>query len=162
MSVEARPRAIPAILNAGLLAGLLDITAAMTQAFLKGRPPLRVLQAVAAGWLGRQSFQLGAWSMALGFATHFLIATIWAAIFWAASRRLRFLVRHAALCGALYGVFVYFFMQQVVIPLSAIHRRPQTSTQDLITGLLIHITCVGWPIAFVTRAHVPRRDTSTI
>ncbi len=162
MSIPARDRALPAILNAGVIAGALDLAAASTQAFLAGRTPARMLQGIASGWLGRASFQAGAWSVALGFVTHFCIATTWAALFWLASRRVPALVRNAWLSGAVYGVLVYAVMYEVVIPLSAIHRRVPRTPQDLVTGLLIHVVCVGWPIAMEIRAHTSRRDTSTI
>ncbi len=160
MSDAAKPRATPAILNAGALAGLLDITAASVQAFLRGRSPMRVLQSVASGWLGKDSYAHGGWSAALGFVTHFSIATTWAALFWLASRRMPALVRNAWVSGPLYGLLVYAVMYEVVIPLSAIHRRVPRTPQDVLIGLLIHVFCVGLPIVMVIRAHTPRRDTS--
>ncbi len=162
MHDAARPRVAPAILNAGALAGAIDITAASVQAGLAGRTPMRMLQGIASGWLGKATTHYGWWSAALGLVSHFFIATTWAAIYWLLSRRVKLLTRQPWIFGALFGVFVYFFMQEVVIPLSAIHRHLPVTAQNLIKGLLIHITCVGWPIAFVIRAHTPRRDTSLI
>jgi hypothetical protein len=162
MTPAARPRAVPAILNAGALAGALDITAASIQAWLAGRTPMRMLQGIASGWLGKATTSYGWWSAALGLASHFMIATIWATIYWFTSRKVKFLVRQPWLCGALFGVAVYFAMQEIVIPLSAIHRHLPRDTQNLIKGLLIHIFCVGLPIAFVVRAHTPRSETSRI
>ena len=159
---SARVRAVPAILNAGAIAGAMDITAASIQAWLAGRTPVRMLQGIASGWLGKASFQAGGWSAALGFVSHFTIATTWAAVFWFASRRWPVLVRNAWVFGALYGLVVYACMYEVVIPLSAIHRHLPRTPQALLTGLLIHIVCVGWPIALTIRAHTPRRDTSTM
>ena len=156
----ASSRAAPAILNAGALAGFLDIMAASVQAMLAGRTPMRMLQGIASGWLGKATTSYGWWSAALGLVSHFCIATIWAAIFFLASRRLRFLIRQPWIWGALYGVFVYFAMQEIVIPLSAIHRHLPRDPQNLIKGLAIHIACVGWPIALVIRARTPRRDIS--
>lgn len=162
MNEAAKSRAAPAILNAGALAGLLDITAASIQAGLAGRTPMRMLQGIASGWLGKASVSYGWWSAALGLLSHFFIATTWAALYWFASRRLRVLTRQAWICGALFGVLVYFAMQEIVIPLSAIHRHLPRDPQNLIKGLLIHIFCVGLPIAFVVRAHTPRSETSQI
>jgi uncharacterized membrane protein YagU involved in acid resistance len=160
MTEAAKPRAAPAILNAGALAGFLDIIAASIEAWLAGRTPMRMLQGIASGWLGKASVSHGWWSAALGLVSHFMIATIWAAIYWTLSRRLRFLVRQPWMWGAVYGVLVYFAMQEIVIPLSAIHRHLPRDTQASIKGLLIHVCFVGWPIAFVIGAHTPRRDTS--
>lgn len=162
MSETVRDRGLPAILNAGAIAGAMDLAAAATQAFLAGRAPSRMLQGIASGWLGKASFTAGGWSVALGFVTHFTVATTWAAVFWAGSRRWPVLVRRAWVSGALYALVVYAVMYEVVIPLSAIHRRLQRSPQDLLVGLLIHVVCVGWPIALTIRAHTSRRDTSSV
>jgi hypothetical protein len=83
-------------------------------------------------------------------------------VFWFASRRWPVLVRRAWVSGAMYALVVYAVMYEVVIPLSAIHRRLQRSPQDLLVGLLIHLVCVGWPIALTIRAHTSRRDTSSV
>ena len=159
--MEARTaRALPAILMAGAIAGAMDLAAASFQSLVRLRPPLRMLQFIASGWLGSGSFTLGWWSGALGFASHFLIATIWASIFWAASRAVPALVRHAWWSGAAYGLVVYTMMYEVVMPLSAIQRTLKRGPDDLILGLVIHITCVGWPIALSIRANTPRSETS--
>ena len=162
MSEPARDRAAPAVLNAGALAGTLDLAAACIQSWLAGRTPVRMLQGIASGWLGRASYSHGAWSAALGFVTHYFIATSWAALYWIASRRVRLLVRQPWWCGALYGGLVYAVMYEGVIPLSAIHRHIPRTPQDVLIGLMIHVVCVGWPIALTARGHTARRDTSTI
>jgi len=56
--------------------------------------------------------------------------------------------------GALYGVAVYLFMNHVVLPLSAVARRPfSVSTALVMVG--IHIACVGLPIALMVRRYSP-------
>ena len=155
-------RAAPAILNAGAVAGAMDITAASIQAWIAGRSPMRMLQGIAMGWFGRSSLQGGLLTAAVGFLTHFFIATSWAAIFWLASQRFRVLVRHAWVSGAVFAVIVYAMMYEVVMPLSAIHRRVPRTPQAVLIGLLIHLVCVGWPIALIIRAHTPRRDITDV
>ena len=161
-NVSFRDRAAPAILNAGALAGTLDITAASIQAWLAGRTPMRMLQGIASGWLGKASVEHGWWSAALGFVSHYSIATTWGAIYWIASRRFRVLVRQPWICGPIYALVVYTVMFEVVIPLSAIHRHIPRTPQQIITQLLIHVFCIGLPIALVARGHTARRDTSTV
>ncbi|MEQ1832033.1 MAG: DUF1440 domain-containing protein [Candidatus Eisenbacteria bacterium] len=145
-------------LVAGALAGMLDLTAALLQAFFRGRPALRVLQSIASGWLGKAAYSAGPASAALGVVSHFAIATVWAALYAWTARRSPQLVRHAWQWGAAYGLIVYAVMYEVVLPLSAIHHRIARSPQDTMVGLAIHVVCVGWPIALVARAHTPRRD----
>jgi uncharacterized membrane protein YagU involved in acid resistance len=155
----APPRAA---LWAGALAGTLDITAAGIQSFLNQRSPIRMLQGIASGWLGRRSFDGGMATAALGLVTHFFIAFTAATVYWATSRRYPQLVRHAWRWGASYALVVYAVMYEIVIPLSAIHRHIPRTPQDYITQLLIHVFCVGLPIALTVRAHTPRRDIEPI
>ena len=61
-----------------------------------------------------------------------------------------FLVAHAVPSGVLYGVAVYFFMNHVVVPLSAATKR-RFSFKMTTIGLAIHMLCVGLPIAIAVR-----------
>lgn len=136
-----------AILWGGFLCGVLDIAAAFTQYALRGVRPARILQAIAAGLLGRSSFQGGAATAALGGVLHFVIAFGAAAVYYAASRRMAFLRERPLPAGVLFGAAVYFFMNYVVLPLSRFPAGP-FNWQLFITGLLIHMIFVGPPISF--------------
>ena len=72
----------------------------------------------------------------------------------AASLKLPLLTQQAIGCGVLYGIAVYLFMYAVVRPLSALHLKffNQTATAILI-AVLIHIFCVGLPIALAARRY---------
>jgi hypothetical protein len=59
-------------------------------------------------------------------------------------------VEHYVLSGILYGPVVYFFMQLVVLPLSAAQKN-RFSVKFMVIGLIIHIICVGLPIAIAAR-----------
>jgi hypothetical protein len=61
-------------------------------------------------------------------------------------------VEHAVLSGFFYGPAVYFFMNQVVLPLSAIGRRP-FSLKFMVIGVVIHMFSVGLPIALIVRRY---------
>ena len=119
---------------------------------LRGASPVRILQSVASGLLGRDAFAGGAATAILGTLLHFFIATTAAAVYYAASRRLPLLTRRPVASGAAYGVAVYLFMQHVVLPLSAVTKRPFDPAVAA-PMVLIHIACVGLPIALtVARA----------
>ena len=141
------------ILFGGLIAGTLDLSAAFISSWLRaGVGPVRVMQSIASGLLGAAAFTGGAGSAALGVVLHFLIATVATAVFYFASRTLRFLVKQPVTAGLLYGVAVYVFMNFVVIPLSAVPRRGGTPPlSGRIIGLLIIMFCVGLPIALIVR-----------
>ena len=140
------------ILTGGLIAGVLDITAAIVIHAFRGVAPIRILQSVASGLLGPAAFTGGGKTAALGLALHFLIATTAAAVYFLASRKLPALVRSPQLWGSLYGVAVWAFMSFVVLPLSAVRKQPFDTEMALIL-VAVHIVCVGLPIAFATRRY---------
>ena len=151
-----RPSAYKAILVGGLIAGALDITYACVFSYLRsGRKPVFILQSVASGALGRDAALAGGnKTAALGLFFHFLIALIAAAVYYFASRVLRFMVTQAVICGILYGVCVYLVMNCVVLRLSAIHWTTWPwayPKAQLIGGLLIHMFGIGLPIALAVR-----------
>src|SRR5882762_10594289 len=154
MMTADKSRALRAILVGGLIAGTIDISYACIFSYLRrGTRPVRILQSVASGALGQDSFKGGARTAALGLLFHFLIATIAAAVYYLASRPLSFLVNHAFICGPLYGVCIYLVMNFIVLPLSAIGSRPALPLPVLISGLLIHMFGIGLPIALIVRRY---------
>jgi uncharacterized membrane protein YagU involved in acid resistance len=135
----------------GLIAGTLDLTGACVVSWLRASvPPVRVFQSVASGVFGSASFNGGAKTAALGVVFHFIIATTAAAVYYLASRKLAFLINQTIIAGVLYGVVVYLFMNFVVVPLSAVARRPVPLSGRII-GMSIIIVCVGLPIAIIVR-----------
>ena len=142
-----RSRAARAIAWGGLLAGLGDITFAFVVSGLRGVGPVRVLQSVASGLLGEAARDGGPATAALGAVLHFLIAFIWATVFWLASRKLKVLVQHPFVCGPLYGLAVYAFMYLVVLPFSAAYFKPTFTPYTVSLNGAGHMLLVGLPIA---------------
>jgi hypothetical protein len=147
---SAQGRVWPAIFWAGLLCGVFDILAAFVVYGQFGAKPIPLLQGIARGVLGARARDGGLATAFLGLACHFVIAYGAATVYVVASRFAPFLVEHAVPCGILYGIAVYFFMQDVVLPLSAIGRRP-FSLQFTLIGVGIHIFTVGLTIALTAR-----------
>lgn len=125
----------------------MDITAAFVTWWPKGVKPSRLLQGVAAGWLGPKSFNGGMATAALGLAFHFLIAFTAATVFYVASRRFNFMIQRPIVSGVLYGIAVYLVMYWVVMPLSNFHGT-KTVTSSIV-AITTHIFCVGLPISLV-------------
>ena len=150
-----RSDVFPAIFFAGLLAGVLDITAAFVTWVPQGVPAVRILQGIASGLLGPQAFHQGMAAALLGGAVHFLIAFSAAAVFYLASRKIDFMTRRPILSGVLYGVCVYLMMYWIVMPLSRFHP-PQTITRSII-AIITHMICVGLPISLMVRRFSPAR-----
>ena len=152
--LSEKSNALKTIVFGGLLAGVLDLTAACVSGYLiNGISPVRIFQSIASGLLGRASAEGGAATAILGIFLHFVIAFGATIVFYFASRRIKFLARQAIVSGVLYGVAVYWFMQLIVLPLSAFPYKKQLIPEpnQFITGMIIHIFCIGLPIALVVR-----------
>jgi hypothetical protein len=125
-------RYLTAILLAGIISGSLDLTFAFTFHGLRsGIGPIRILQSIASGWLGTDSFQDGIPAAAL-----YLIAML----------RMRWMTAHAYLYGMAYGVAIYLVMNFVVLPLS---NAPHFKATVLGTtcDLSMHVLVIGPAIA---------------
>jgi hypothetical protein len=157
MTRSERPASgmLRAIVWGGLLAGLADALYATLYFGWLGASPVRIWQSVAGGLLTRErSLAGGLPTAALGLALHFFIAFSAAAIYVLASRKLPVLVQRAVLCGSLYGLWVYVFMNSVVIPLSALPPRRTSWIQPTLTfftGLVVHVFGVGLGISLPAR-----------
>jgi hypothetical protein len=160
-----------AILWAWLLCGVLDISSAIVIAIAHDSSPVRMLQGIASAVLGRQALEMGWATATLGLAMHFLVALTAAATFYGLSRRIPAMVEHPVVSGILFGVFWLLVMYRGVIPLLAAlrplylppaPRRPLPALWPL--PILVHITCVGLPIALAVRRFGPwprKRASST-
>lgn len=164
MNSKSFSHASKVILLGGLIAGTLDLIAAFVSAWLRsGVTPLRVSQSIASGAIGPPAFTGGYKTAVLGVAFHFLIATTATAVFYLASRKLRFLIKWPVPMGLLYGVLVYLFMNFVVLPRSAITpaRVPPTLSARAIQALII-MFCVGLPIALIVRWFSKHNDARLV
>jgi Na+/alanine symporter len=137
--------ALLAIAAGGGIAGTLDLLQACI--LFGGRIPL----VIAAGLLGRQALHGDVGTYILGVCLHFLIACSATAIYYATSRKLRFLIEHPLVCGLFYGIAVELVMSYIVLPLSALHARGPYELKDVLLGLAVHMVVVGLPIAFSVR-----------
>jgi len=141
---------VQAIFWGGLVAGILDAVDGVIAFGTQGLNPIQVLQYIASGALGQSAFQGGLATAALGAAFHFIIAWLAAGVLVLASRRLEILKTHAVPVGLLYGAAVYFFMNYLVLPLSAV----AASTFHLglfLNGVIGHALFVGLPISLFAR-----------
>ncbi|MFZ0333024.1 MAG: hypothetical protein WAN10_05440 [Candidatus Acidiferrales bacterium] len=149
-SSPARP--FLAIGVGGLIVGALDLLYAIL-VYSPHHPGL-IPQVIASGLLGRQSFRDGNASVALGVLLQFVIALGAATVYYLASRKLKFLVHRAVLCGMAYGAAVFIFMHLVVLPLSAAPLGHMTLIHAS-TEFVQHWFVVGLPIALSVRHYSP-------
>ncbi|SRR6266545_2668010 len=157
-SIQERPRAFDTIVYGGLVVGILDgLFAFVFYGLILGVKPLRIFQSVAAGLLGRASYDGGVSTFLFGLLLHFVVATCIAAVYYAASLKLPVLIRHAVASGLIYGLIAYLVMNYVVIPLSRIGLRP-TSLRVFVPAFIAHAFLVGLPIALVARRSAKARQ----
>lgn len=150
-SAMTRTGSYRAVLYGGLVAGVMDISAAALITTLRGNSPFRMLQSIAGGVLGAGSYDGGLSTAILGLAFHFLIAFTAAAVFHVASRSIPFMVRHALVSGVLYAFAVYGFMNFIVLPMSAFPHKIVYTPTVLFIGITTLIVCIGIPIALLNR-----------
>jgi hypothetical protein len=142
-----------AILIGGLIAGILDLTSAILITMYYHRSVTQMLQGIASGALGKAAFDGGTSTAALGVGFHFLIAFIWTIVFYVASRKIGFLTAQPIVAGVLYGVVVYLIMYLGVQPLAGLH--PKFGLLTTSRAVLVHIFCVGLPIALSVKRFAP-------
>lgn len=149
--MEKRHDQFATLLLGGLLIGTLDITYAIFFWSLRGGGrPSRIFQSIAAGILGKASFDGGLPTVFLGAYIHYFIATTIVVVYWLASRRLPVLIRHPEAFGMLYGLGVYAFMNYVVIPLSRANR-PKFLLSWVVWSVIVHALLIGVPAALFAR-----------
>ena len=126
--------------------GLFPIVGNFTR--LGWNAPRRVFQSVAAGVLGRPSFDGGVPTALLGVALHCAIALIWTSIYAFVVRRLRIVQRLVTTTagtiavGAIYGAVIWCSMDFIVIPLSRATFTP-VSNPAFWQQLIWHVVGVG-------------------
>ncbi len=138
------------VLSAGLIAGVLDIAYVIIVYGFRGVAAERILKGIAAAVLGPEAHQ-GRWGIAmLGLGLHFTVALTAATVFYALSRKLRFLTKFAVPSGIAYGGAVWLVMNLLVLPLTATPPKvfPPPGWPII---LFAHLVCVGLPIALVVR-----------
>jgi uncharacterized membrane protein YagU involved in acid resistance len=146
-------RPLASILLGGLVVGSLDAAFAIAFWVPRGSTPSRIFQSVAAGLLGRASFQRGMTSVLLGVFLHYFVATTIVFVYWLFARRMRILREHPIACGALYGIGAYLFMNYVVIPLSAT-ARGRFNLWWVVSSVIVHALLIGVPAALFARRAV--------
>jgi hypothetical protein len=150
--------AFRAILTAGLVVGVLDISSAFVIWWQRGVGARRGLQGIAAGLLGANSFDGGLITAGLGLALHFFVAFVVVTIFYVVSRKIEFLVIHPVVSGVLYGIGVYSVMYWFVLPSVFSTFRHRLGNELL--AVAIHISLIGLPCALIVRRYSQQRQRS--
>ncbi len=144
-------RAVRAIVTAGLVVGILDISSAFVIWWQRGVALQRGLQGIAAGLLGAKSYEGGMATAGLGLVLHFLVTFVVVSLFYLVSRKISFLTKQPFVCGVFYGIGVYIVMYWIVLPAAFSTFRHRLSNELL--EFAIHICLIGLPTAFIVRRY---------
>jgi hypothetical protein len=152
------PSALKTILLATLIAGTLDITAAVISFMANGgKEPIKILYFIASGVFGREiAYGSGQWMALLGLFFHYVIAFVWSVFLFLIYPWVKSVLRNKILIGVLYGVFVWVMMNKVVLPLSNTPAMP-FKIKGAIIGCLILIFFIGLPIALIVDRYYSNR-----
>ena len=140
----ARSRLHPAIrtyygiLLGALCLGTWDLLFARIYWNAEGVSLVRVLQSVDSGIYGRASRNGGVKTAIVGAVCHYFIALCMVLAYFLLSRRIRLLLRWPVPVGLAYGVLLYFFMNLVVLPLSAIGHPAFGDHQWMVWSIGMH------------------------
>lgn len=118
----------PLVVAGGLAIAATDLIYCVLFWSPQGVSPVRILQGIAAGALGRASFQGGIATALLGAGFQWLIGTCYVLAYAVAARRVAPLRTHPRRYGIAYGMLLYMVMSNIIVPLSA---APQPAHPNL-------------------------------
>jgi hypothetical protein len=145
----------------GLLAGTLDIGAALGHYYLKtGKDPMRVMNFIASGVFGTRAFTGGTSMIFWGFLFHFMIAYAITIVFFLLYPRLSILSWNVAVTAVILGIAAWLATNLVIVPLS---RTPdiKSGTEQVITGMAILVLCIGLPLSIMAKRYY-KRDSAFV
>lgn len=155
-STYRRSSAAKTILLAGLVAGVLDILAAIISYYIRTqKEPTKLFQFIASGVFGKDAFTGGTTMVLLGLLFHLILAYIFAIVFYLIYPKIKLLSKNRIITGLVYGVIVWVIMNLVVLPLSNTPKLPFDAKQAAI-GMAILMVCIGLPISLIVHKHYRR------
>ena len=141
---------IKAILKTGLVAGTLDILAAIV--ILAKMNMMGVLQYIASGVFGKEAFSGGTTMAIAGLIFHYIIALSFTTFYFIVFPYVPFLRKQKLVGGVLYGAFVWSVMNLVTVPLSNTSKSPLTWSGASL-NMAILIVCIGLPISLLAHKY---------
>jgi len=146
-AISFRRSNFKAIAIGGLTSGAFDLIFAIIYYGNRGATTAGILHSIAGGLLGKTTSNAGGVPTAiLGLVLHFFISCSAAVIYFLGSRKIRLLRERPIFCGIVYGAIIYFFMNMVVLPLSA-YQSHAFPPPVVVGPIAIHLLGVGLPIA---------------
>jgi hypothetical protein len=142
----SHPGAKKAIVTAWLVAGTLDILAALTQFYIKtGKSPAIVLKYIARGVFGPEAMQGGVGMMIWGLVFHYLIALGCTIAFFFLYPNVKIMRANKWVTAFVFGILTWVVTTRVIVPLSRITQGP-FNLSAAIQAMLILVVMIGVPL----------------
>ena len=150
-----------AVLLTTLVAGTLDIIAAHVHlTILRGVFPTKMFYGIAAGAIGLKTALTGGPAIfVLGVFIHYFISFSFTLFFFLLYPAVRKLSSNKYLNGLPYSVFVWLTMNFIVLPLTALPRKPFVFNIHQAVGFLILVVVFGLPISIMIDKYYKSRTT---
>lgn len=133
---------------AGIIAGILDITAASIQFYINtGRGPVPVLKYIASGVFGKEAYSGNNIMLFWGLLFHFTIAISFSLFFFWLVSRIPQLLKFKVLTAIGYGIFMWSVTTFIIIPLSRIKPAPVQPLNALL-AIAILVVCISFPLIY--------------
>lgn len=150
---RSRINPLQLILLMGLVAGVLDISAAFIDYYIAtGNGPGNVLKFIASGVFGMNAFAGNGPMIWWGLGFHFMIAFLFAAFFYWLYPKVNGRRVPAIVTAIVYGLFVWLVMTFVVLPLSHTPKRVFSLAQEM-KALVILIFMIGFPLSILMKKY---------
>jgi uncharacterized membrane protein YagU involved in acid resistance len=132
---------------AGSIGGIVDLVPTIAMQGAMGISPVRVLQAIASGVLGKSAYTGGLVSAAGGLVLHFAISIVCGLAFVLFAARVPAVRRLPLISGPIFGILVYVVMRYIVLPLSPVAFPLSSDPAVVAISLFFHAFLFGLPIA---------------
>ncbi|MDN3673061.1 DUF1440 domain-containing protein [Flavobacterium branchiarum] len=143
------------VLLSGLVAGTMDIIAPILiySVILQKTTTVKILQSIASGIFKKDAYSGDPKMAVFGLVIHFIIATIFALFYFAIYPYLPSLKNKTIISGCIYGILVWIVMNLIVLPIVFPILPAKHLDFPLLLSIVIHVFCVGIPIAIITKKH---------
>src|ERR1700759_2368487 len=147
------------ILQAGLIAGTLDILSAFIYYYIKSGKTnfLVIFKFIASGIFGKAAGEGGANMILAGFILHYAIAFAFTIFFFWLYPKVNVMSKNRVVTAVVYGLFVWSVMNLIVVPLSNTVHRP-FKIEGALINMGILILCIGFPLSFIANAFFRKRS----
>lgn len=154
-----RPSALETIFTAGLIAGCMDLLAAILvySVAMERTTDTKLLQGIGRAAFGSNTFEPGPGLALSGVLVHFFIAFSFAIFYFFVFPYIPFLRRQRVISGLLYGIFAWCVMNLIMLPLFHVANIPH-KWDSIARGAIILMFCIGLPISLIVSRYYILRN----